>query len=70
MTEHTDQQGQLYYFDETINMLTQAVSRGGAGLKSVPGLIKLVIKQDMWRHRVVPTNGETKDFDKFEDFTR
>jgi hypothetical protein len=59
---------QEFHRDETINLLSQALRRGDASLGNVPSLLKKVLKEDMWQHRVVPATGETEDFATFKEF--
>jgi hypothetical protein len=56
--------------DEVIAQLRQVLHRGEMGLNHVPGLLKMVLKEGMWQHRIVPATGEVKDFTRFEEFVK
>lgn len=56
--------------DRVIEYLRTAIFDGKCGLKDVPELIKRVIKEDLWRERMLPGTGETVVFGSFEEFTR
>jgi hypothetical protein len=44
-----------------------ALRYGGQSLRNVPGLLKLVIREDMWHEYLTP-RGETMHFTSFHDF--
>ena len=60
----------LVYFDQMVDSLRSAIRDGQAGLGDVPGLLKKVLRQGMWRKRVVQGIGRVQTFERFEDFVR
>ena len=58
----------LVYFDQMVDSLRSAIRDGQAGLGDVPGLLKKVLQQGMWRKRVVTATGQVQTFERFEDF--
>lgn len=52
---------------DVVSQAQQAVRYGGASLRHVPGLLKRVIKEDLWHEYVVPT-GEVVHFSTFTEF--
>lgn len=56
------------YFDEIAQSLAHAVYRGDASLNTVPGLLRLILEQDMWRRRVSSVSGQIIEFSSFLDF--
>lgn len=54
--------------DEFVSSLRSALIRGEAGLANVPGLLKRIIKEDMWQERVVSQTGELVHFNSFREF--
>lgn len=59
---------EMVYYDQITQSLSKAVSWGGANLTSVPGLLKLVLEQEMWRKRVIVATGEVVEFKRFEEY--
>lgn len=58
------------YYDRVVQSLRSAVTDGQMGLDDVPELIKRVIKERMWRTRLVEQTGETARFESFINFVR
>lgn len=56
--------------DVVVSCLRSAIVEGAAGLSDVPGLLKRIILEDMWRERVVQETGEIAPFKQFNDFVR
>lgn len=54
--------------DVVVSCLRSAITEGAAGLSDVPGLLKRIILEDMWRERVVQETGEIAPFERFVDF--
>jgi hypothetical protein len=54
--------------DTVVDALGKAMLDGKAGLSSVPGLVLRVIKEGLWRERVVVRTGELVRFENFTDF--
>ncbi len=60
----------LVYYDSVVDALRSALREGQAGLGDVPGLLKQVLRDGMWRKRVVVKMGSVQTFERFEDFVR
>ncbi len=60
----------LVYYDSVVDALRSALREGQAGLGDVPGLLKQVLRDGMWRKRVVVKMGSVQRFERFEDFVR
>lgn len=58
----------LVKFDHTVALLTSSVRRGSSGLHSVPGLVKQIIREDMWQKRVIEATGELVECKTFAEF--
>ena len=54
--------------ERVIEYLRAAIFDGRCGLSDVPALINRVIREDLWRRRVLPGSGETVVFSRFEAF--
>lgn len=63
-------QGTLIGNDHVVDSLRYAMSRGEMGLSSIPGLLKRVIKENMWQERFVVKTKQIERFEKFEDFVK
>lgn len=50
-----------------VQSLGSAIKHGSSRLESVPGLLKRLLEEGMWREFVTP-RGETMQYDRFEDF--
>lgn len=59
---------ELVYYDEIAQSLSKAVKWGGENLKNIPGLLKMVLEQGMWRKRAVAMTGQIVEFQSFEQF--
>lgn len=59
---------ELVYFDEITHSLSQAVYRGNASLEVIPGLLRLVIGEGMWKRRLSAVTGDIVEFDTFEQY--
>jgi len=51
-----------------IDSLRDAINSGEVGINHVPGLMKRIIKEGMWKKRYVKQLKETVEFDSFVDF--
>lgn len=56
------------YADGTVNALQSSLEHGAVNLQAIPELVKLVIKEELWRHRFVVRLQEAVRFDRFADF--
>ena len=56
------------YFDEITQSLSQAVNRGDMSLKSVPGLLELVIDNEMWKRRISSMTQIIVEFRTFQEY--
>lgn len=54
--------------DEMVSSLRSFIAGGGRGLKEVPGLIKIVVDEELWRERVIDQTRQVARFDRFEQF--
>jgi hypothetical protein len=54
--------------DEVVAQLSRAIRTGGYGLKDVPALLKVVIRDGMWQDRVIRQTGRSQHFERFADF--
>lgn len=61
------QEGNLQSRDTYINALAQSLAEGQS-LANVPGLIKKIIKNEMWRERVVHQTKQVAKYNRFLDF--
>jgi hypothetical protein len=52
--------------DFVVHDLRQAL-KGDQWLSNVPGLLKRLIKEDLWRRRTIEATGEIVEFDRFVD---
>lgn len=69
----TGDRDRLGVSDRVVTSLRKAVAHvdamsGGYGLDSVPGLLKQVVDEDIWRERIVERTGEVARFSTFEEF--
>jgi hypothetical protein len=53
--------------DTYVSSLAQALA-SGQSLANVPGLVKNIIKSEMWRDRIVRQTGKQATFKRFRDF--
>ena len=51
-----------------VELVRGTFTRASSGLENFPGLLKRVLKEDMWRERVVERTGEVVTFDSFQAF--
>jgi hypothetical protein len=58
----------LVKFDHTVALLTSSVRRGSSGLHSVPGLVKQIVREDMWQKRIIEATGELVECKTFAEF--
>jgi len=58
------------YNDTIVAALRTAITDGSFGLSDVPGLLKRVICEEMWREREIAQTGEMVRFNRFVDFVR
>lgn len=56
--------------DIVVSCLRSAITEGASGLNDVPGLLKRIIREGMWRERVIQETGEIQPFERFIDFIR
>lgn len=61
-------QSELAYNYEVTNRLGLAITGGERGLRAVPGLLKKILKEDLWQHRYIPETKRAVDFNKFAEF--
>ena len=54
--------------DLIVTCLRDAAFHGSTNLSDIPGLLKRVIREDMWRERLVVRTGEIVAFKRFEEF--
>jgi len=55
-------------YDHVIALCASSIYSGEGGLKSVPGLLKQIIREEMWRQRVVEATGELVTYQTFSKF--
>ena len=55
--------------DTYVSELAEAL-RSQVSLSAVPGLLKQVIKNDMWRRRIVRQTRQSKEYNRFADFVK
>lgn len=53
--------------DSFVVQLRKTIQAGKGSLSDVPMMLKCILKEDRWQHRVIST-GEPADFERFEDF--
>jgi len=51
-----------------VSNLQEALREGEHGLKTVPGHIKKIIREEMWAERTVEATGQVAHFDSFSEF--
>lgn len=56
--------------DQIVSALASSIRKGSSGLHNVPGLLKQIIRDGMWRARDVEATGEHVTFKRFVDFIR
>lgn len=56
------------YHDSIVSSLRDALRDSVGGLKYLPDLLKRVLREEMWRDRLVQRTGERVTFDRFEAF--
>lgn len=61
-----DIKGQLRQNAIVVRELSQSISYGGMSLKTIPDLIKKIIREEMWKKRI--NDIEILEFDSFEEF--
>jgi len=54
--------------EQVIEGLAQDLNSGRHGLEGVPTAIKLVLRDDMWKERIIRRTGEIVTFGRFEAF--
>ncbi len=54
--------------ERVIEYLRAAIFDGKCGLRDVPELVKQIIREDLWRTRVLPKSGEKIEFTSFAEF--
>jgi hypothetical protein len=54
--------------DEIVTSLARLVNSTGWELKSLPGMVKRVITENMWPERIVRVTGEVARFNSFAEF--
>ncbi|MBI1878852.1 MAG: hypothetical protein HYR94_11640 [Chloroflexi bacterium] len=52
-----------------VELLARSIREGVASLDNIPGLIRQVIEEDMWRAHLDEKTGEVFQFDSFKAFT-
>lgn len=61
-------QSELTYNYEVTNQLGLAITGGERGLRAVPGLLKKILKENLWQERYVQETKRTVKFKKFTEF--
>ncbi len=56
--------------DTYIDLLRGFLRAGGSGLREIPRLVKVVIKENMWKDRIVRATGERVQFNSFVEFVQ
>jgi len=56
--------------DHVIEGLARDLNLGRHGFVGVPTAIKLMLRDEMWKERVLPRTGETIAFDRFDTFVK
>jgi hypothetical protein len=51
-----------------VDMLSRSIKDGAASLESIPGLIRQVLEEDMWRGHLHEETGEVFQFENFKEF--
>lgn len=51
-----------------VDMLSRSIKEGAASLENIPGLIRQVIEEEMWREHLHQETGEVFTFDNFKEF--
>lgn len=51
-----------------VDMLWRSIKEGAASLDNIPGLIRQVIEEDMWREHLHEETGEVFQFENFKEF--
>lgn len=54
--------------DHLVSSLRLSISDGASGLRQVPELVKVILREEAWRERVISQTGEIVQFDRFTDF--
>lgn len=54
--------------DQIVNALASSIRKGSSGLHNVPGLLKQIIRDGMWRERTIEATGELVTFRYFGAF--
>ena len=54
--------------DEVVDSLRYSLHHSATGLSNVPGLLKRILEENLWRERVVAKTGEVVSFNTFIDF--
>jgi|SRR5262245_7179554 len=62
------EKSELVYNYEVTNQLGLAITGGERGLRAVPGLLKKIIKEDLWQLRYIPDIKREVTFKRFADF--
>lgn len=62
------ERSELTYNYEVTNQLGQAITGGERGLRAVPGLLKKILKENLWQERYVRETKQTVKFKKFAEF--
>jgi hypothetical protein len=60
----------LAWNDSVVDSLRSALSQGKTGLGDVPAMLKIVLKEQAWKDRVIVATGEHTSFERFEDFAK
>jgi hypothetical protein len=53
---------------QIVELVRATFTRGSSGLANLPGLLKRVLSEDMWRERVIERTGEVASFESFQSF--
>lgn len=58
----------LTFRDELVSDLRKKLSSGDFALRDVPQVIQLIIRDEMWRERMIRATGQVQRFERFIDF--
>jgi len=56
------------FADHQVTSLRSAMHHGGTSLGSVPALLKVILREELWRRRIVKQTQKPVEFDSFAEF--
>jgi hypothetical protein len=59
---------EMVYYDGIAQSLSRAAYHAHQDTKNTIGLLRMVLRDGMWRKRLVTVTGKVAEFDRFEDF--